>query len=42
MPPGTEQDRGPPETPEKKELPCTKKTRRRKLRKKVTRDEDYW
>jgi hypothetical protein len=41
MLPGTEQDRGPPETPEKKELPRTKKTRRRKLRKKVTRDKDY-
>jgi hypothetical protein len=41
IPPGTEQDKGPPETPERKELLRTKKPKRRKLRKKMTRDEDY-
>ncbi len=41
LPPGTEQVKGSPETPEEKELPRTKETKRRKLRKKVTRDEDY-
>jgi hypothetical protein len=40
-PPSTKQDRGPPGTPEKGEPPHTRKTRRRKLRKKVTRDKDY-
>ncbi len=40
-PSSTEQDRGPPGTPEKGEPPRTRKTRRRKLRKKVTRGKDY-
>ncbi len=38
---GTDPDRGPPRTPERGEPPRTRKTRRRKLRKKGTRDKDH-
>jgi hypothetical protein len=37
----TEPDREPLGAPERGEPSCTRKTRRRKLRKKVTRDKDY-
>jgi hypothetical protein len=40
-PPSVERRRGPPGTPGKGEPPRTKKTRRRKLRKKVTRNKDH-
>jgi hypothetical protein len=38
---GTKPDGGPPGTPERGELSRTRKTKRRKLRKKVTRDKDH-
>jgi hypothetical protein len=39
--PSTERNGEPPKTPGQEEPPCTRKTRRRKLRKKVMRDKDH-